>query len=121
MATKQKTGFDKYFDERMKAPAFATEYQKARAEIDATDQLIRALDAARERLGITKTELAHRINAKPALVRRLLTAADGNPTMNTVLKVASALGYHLELVPNPTPVSGRRVVARVQASRRSRG
>ena len=116
MARRTKTGFDQYFYERMKDPTFAAEYTKARAEIDAIDGLIRALDRARELSGLTKAELARRIDAKPEIVRRLLTDAGGNPTMSTVLKIASALGCHLELVPN----SGRRVVQRSAAARSRR-
>ena len=117
MARRTKTGFDRYFDERMKEPVFAAEYAKARAEIDAVDTLIRALDQARERSGMTKAGLARRIRAKPEIVRRLLTDAGGNPTMTTVLKVASALGCHLELVPN---ASGRLVMPRPAAARSRR-
>ncbi len=116
MAGRTKTGFDRYFDDRMKDPTFAAEYTQARVEIDAIDGLIRALDQARERSSLTKADLARRIHSKPEIVRRLLTDAGGNPTMSTVLKVASALGCHLELVPN----SGRRVVQRSAAARTRR-
>ena len=57
-------------------------------------------DQARERSGLTKADVARRIDAKPEIVRRLLTEAGSNPTMTTVLKVAAAVGCHLELVPN---------------------
>ena len=100
MAAQTKTGFDRYFDDRMKDPAFAAEYGQARAEIDAVDTLIRALDEARQRSGLTKAGLARRIDAKPEIVRRLLTEAGSNPTMTTVLKLASAVDCHLELVPH---------------------
>lgn len=100
MSSKPRTAFDRYFERRMKDPTFAAGYRRERAEIDATDKLIRALDAARERAGLTKADLARRIQAKPEIVRRLLTMEDGNPTMATVLKLASALGCHLELVPD---------------------
>lgn len=100
MAPRSKTGFDRYFDERMKAPAFAAEYGQSRTEVDAVDVLIRGLDQARERSGLTKADLARRIDAKPEIVRRLLTEAGSNPTMTTVLKVAAAVGCHLELVLN---------------------
>jgi DNA-binding phage protein len=116
MARSTKTGFDRYFDKRMKDPTFAAEYTQARAEIDAIDGLIRALDQARQLSGLTKADLARRIHSKPEIVRRLLTDAGGNPTMSTVLKVASALGYHLELVPN----SSRRAVHRSAAARARR-
>lgn len=116
MAQRSKTGFDRYFDERTKDPTFAAEYTQARAEIDAIDTLIRALDRARQQSGLTKADVARRIRAKPEIVRRLLTDAGGNPTMSTVIQVASALGCHLELVPN----AGRRVVQRSAAARASR-
>lgn len=96
-----KTGFDKFFDEQMAKPSFAKDYKQARAEIDAIDQIVRALDNAREQLGLTKADLARAISAKPEIVRRLFTAEAPNPTLSTVVKVAIALGYKLELVPAP--------------------
>jgi DNA-binding phage protein len=116
-----KTGFDRYLDKRMKDPGFASEYEKARAEIDATDVLIRALEAAREDAGVTKADLARKTGSSPVIIRRLLTADDGNPTMATVLTVAQALGYHLELVPNHPPTPGHRRLKRRVAARQSRG
>ena len=95
-----KTGFDMFLDEKLRDPAFRADYEDARAEIDATDAVIRALEAARTRRGLSKAELARRMDVTPEIVRRLLTDEGGNPTMATVLKVATTLGYHLELVPN---------------------
>jgi DNA-binding phage protein len=115
MAARTRTGFDRYFDDRKKDPTFAAEYGQARAEIDAVDTLIRALDQARERSGLSKAALARRIDAKPEIVRRLLTDAGGNPTMTTVLKLLSALDCRLELVPN----TGRRKVRRAATASRS--
>jgi DNA-binding phage protein len=123
MPPRPKTAFDRYFDEQMKDPAFAAEYRAGRAEIDAIDKLIRALDAARLISGLSKAELARKIGAQPEMVRRLLTAPRGNPTMDTVLKVATALGFHLELVPNRGGAGGRRAAPRRHAARhvRARG
>jgi len=101
--SRKKTAFDKYFDNRMKDPAFASAYAEARAVIDSTDSLIRALDDARLLVGVSKAELARQIAARPEIVRRLFTATDSNPTLATVLKLAEALGFHLELVPNRSP------------------
>ncbi len=117
MAARRKTGFDRYVDTRMKDSRFAAEYRNARAEIDATDALIRALEQAREASGLSKAELARRIDVKPAMVRRLLTAPRGNPTVATVLKVTSALGYHLELAPGSSR-RRRREAPRVAVGRR---
>jgi ribosome-binding protein aMBF1 (putative translation factor) len=93
----RKTGFDKFFDKQMRKPSLARGYKKARAEIDAVDQLVRALDAARIKTGMSKAELARVISAKPEIIRRLFTSK-ANPTLETVTKIAEALGYRLELV-----------------------
>jgi DNA-binding phage protein len=107
----------KFLDEKLRDSGFREEYEVARAEIVATDALIRALEGARAARGISKAELARRITVKPEIVRRLLTDAGGNPTVSTVLKVATALDYHLELVQN----RGRRAARVPEATRQARG
>jgi ribosome-binding protein aMBF1 (putative translation factor) len=77
-----------------------------RSTIDATDQLVRAMDAARVELGMSKAELARRIGAKPEIVRRLFTARTANPTLNTVAQIADVLGLRLDLVPASAKRSG---------------
>ena len=111
----KKTGFDRFLDKKMGSPVFRQDYEAARAEIDATDALSRALDGARSRGSLSKAELARRVNVKPEIVRRLLTDEGGNPTVGTVLKITNALGYHLELVPN----AGRRATRQPEAARRT--
>jgi transcriptional regulator with XRE-family HTH domain len=112
-----RTGFDRFLDEKLSDTAFRDEFDVARAEIAATDSLIRALEGARTSRGISKAELARRISAKPEIVRRLLTDVRGNPTITTVFKVAAALDCHLELVPN----SGRRATYATALARQVRG
>jgi DNA-binding phage protein len=115
--SRPKTAFDRFFDEQIETPAFAAEYRAARAEIDAIDKLLRALDAARLIGGLSKADLARKIGSQPEMMRRLLTDPRGNPTMDTVLKVASALGYHLELVPNGGRSGAKRAAPRRHAAR----
>lgn len=101
MSRRPKTGFDRYFDARMKDRAFAEEYIAARREIGTVDGLVRALDEAREQEGLTKAELAKRVGMKAEVVRRLFTTDEPNPTLDTVVKLASALNCSLDLVPRP--------------------
>jgi DNA-binding phage protein len=119
MPRRQKTGFDKFFDEQMKSPSFRKGYIEARAEIDSVDRAIRALDEVRVDLGITKAELARRISAEPAVLRRLFTAEAPNPTLATVVRLADALGYRLELV-RGSEAGGRRAASR-EGARRAAG
>jgi hypothetical protein len=98
-ARRPKTGFDTFFESHMADPEFASAHADARAEIDGVDGVVRALDEARVAVGMSKAELARRIDAKPEVVRRLFTTDDPNPTMATVVKLATVLGLRFELVP----------------------
>ena len=98
MAHVQRTAFDRYRDQKLNDLEFKQDYLDAKAEIDAIDQLIRALDAARDESNLSKAELARRIGVSPEIVRRLLTSDSPNPTISTIIKVALALGMKLELV-----------------------
>ena len=94
-----KTGFDRYFEKRMKDPAFAKDYATSRAEIDSVDDLMRALEGARVRSGLTKAEVARRTGTSPEVIRRLFTTASPNPTISTVVSLARSMGFAVALVP----------------------
>ena len=111
-----KTGFDKFLDQKLRDSAFREEFEVARAEIAATDALIRALEGARAVRGITKAEIARRIAVKPEIVRRLLTDAGGNPTVGTVLKVAP----RSTTTSSSCRTAGRRAAAVPEAARQTR-
>lgn len=99
----RKTGFDRYVDKRMGEPAFAEAYAHARARIDAIDEVVRSLDAAREELGISKAELARRIGVRPESMRRLFSAPSPNPTLDTVVALAQALRLRVRVEPEHRP------------------
>jgi len=115
MARAAKTGFDRYLGERMKDAEFAAAYTEARSEIGSVDQLMRALDQAREEGGLSKADLARKMETQPEVVRRLLTTDEPNPTLGTVIKMARSMGYSLALVRSkparkrhPAPATKRR-------------
>jgi DNA-binding phage protein len=103
-----KTGFDKYVQGRMKTPDFASAYTDARAEIDEIDRLMRQIDDARGCASLSKADLARRASTPPESVRRLLTAKKSNPTLQTVVRLASAVGLRVELRPVRAPSRRRR-------------
>jgi DNA-binding phage protein len=96
-----RTRFDLGLEEQLKNPEFAREFHAARAEIavvdKATNAFLRALDRVRIKRGLTKAELARRIGAEPAVMRRLVSAEGQNPTLTTLSKVAAALRMEMEL------------------------
>jgi DNA-binding phage protein len=95
----RRTGFDRYFDARMKDRKFAAAYAEARAEIDSVDALMQAVEAARAKAGLTKAELARRTGTRPEAMRRLFTTDTPNPTVATVMNILRSMGYSLALVP----------------------
>lgn len=116
MDRRPKTTFDKYLATQLRDADFRRAYQSARLEIDSVDAFVRALDARREQAGITKADLAKRVGMSPAVVRRLFTASDPNPTLDTVVRLAVALDCNLGLQPR---AAGRR--ARKPSAREVRG
>ena len=93
----ERTGAERYFDGRMADPEFRDAYLEARSRIDAIDAVIRAFEARRTQLGLSKAELARRAGMKPESVRRLLSAERPNPRLSTLVALATPLG--LDLVP----------------------
>ena len=108
---KPKTGFDKYVQARMRDRDFASAYKEARAEVDAVDSLMRQLDEARRRARLSKADLARRVSAPQESVRRLLTAKRTNPTLQTVVRLAQAVGLRVEFTRAPGPRPRRGVSA----------
>lgn len=94
------TGRIAEFHERsMQNPEYAREYAIEAVRMRAIDDLVNALDEAREQAGVTKADLARAIDADPSVVRRLLTSSQRNPSLGTVAEIAAALGLKVSLVP----------------------
>lgn len=96
---KTPTGAERYLARRLKDPEYRQAYEEARERIDQIDSVIRALDARREELDLTKAELARRAGVKPEAIRRLFSAEKPNPTLTTLVALADALD--LEILPTP--------------------
>jgi transcriptional regulator with XRE-family HTH domain len=118
-STRTKTGVERFFDEQMKLPSFAESYTDARAAVDAIDSVVRALDAARQKCGLTKAELAGAIDARPEVVRRLFTTKTPNPTLSTIIRLAAAVGYRVELVRDARPKKARRPLTKQRGGQES--
>lgn len=61
--------------------------------------LLRALDEARRRAGLSKTDLAHLVHTQPASVRRLFSGNGHNPQISTIAALAEVLGHEIQIVP----------------------
>lgn len=101
---------------RMEDPEYLAAYEQAAREIAQTDAVIRALDALRIELGISKAELARRANRNASSVRRLFTASQMRPELPLIAALANALGAELRVVPRSP--QARRAVAELRRQRR---
>jgi len=80
-------------------PEYARAHLLEWVRITTVDKIVNQLEDQRENLGLSKADLARMIHRDPAAIRRLLSDATGNPTIETVSSVAAAVGFRLELVP----------------------
>ena len=83
----------------LRDPEYAREFAAESARISALDALVNALEQARAAEGLTKADLARATGITGSAVRRLLTAANPNPTLGTVVEIAAALGLKLTVEP----------------------
>jgi transcriptional regulator with XRE-family HTH domain len=101
MTTAKHSQFWDDLAEDLKDPEFLREYVRESMRIATMDQLVNALDDAREAAGITKADLARAINAEPAVIRRFFSAEHTNPTLGRLTEVAAVLGMRVTLEPLP--------------------
>jgi DNA-binding phage protein len=97
--TSPRTAAERYLAERLRDPEYRASYESVRDRIGRIDAMMRAFDARREELALTKAELARRAGIKPEAVRRLFSSERQNPTLITVLALADAL--ELDVIPVP--------------------
>jgi len=94
------TGFWADLQERLTGdPEFARQYVLEWVKVSTVDRIVNELDARRQDLGLSKSDLAKAVRRDPAAIRRLLSDSTGNPTLETVSSVAAAVGLRVALVP----------------------
>src|SRR6266446_2549201 len=92
------TGAERYFETRAaSSPEYPEALDAARSRIAAVDGMVRALDERRKVLGLSKAELARQAGMRPEVVRRLLGAGRANPTLATVISLASAMSLDVRI------------------------
>lgn len=82
---------EEHIAEQMKDP----EFKKAWHDLDPEFELLESMIKAREKMGITQTELAKRMGVKQPALSRLERGAISKATIETLKKIANALGARL--------------------------
>lgn len=91
------TGSQGYFARRHEDSGYAEQVRRERERIEAIDRIVRTLDQARQEQGLSKAELARRTGRRAEFLRRLFTAEQPNPTLETVVEIAAELDLDVVL------------------------
>lgn len=82
-----------YIADQMENP----EFKKAWEDLDPEFQVLKAMIKAREKSGLSQTELARRVGTKQSVISRLERGGFSKATLETIRKVAEALDMRLEI------------------------
>jgi len=85
--------FDLWLKRKLKDPRFKRAYR--RYELPA--RLAAQVSTLRKKRGMTQAEMARRIHSAQEVISRLENAARPNVTIQTLEKIAKALGKHLDI------------------------
>jgi DNA-binding phage protein len=107
--------------ERMRDEEYRAAYEQAAGAIAQSDHIIRMLDEVRADLGISKAELARRIDRNASSIRRLFTAHQAKPELPLIAEIADALGLRLALARSFTGRCNVYVAYNVGRRQRQRG
>jgi transcriptional regulator with XRE-family HTH domain len=99
----------------LRNPQIAAGYREMEAEM----ALLHVLDEARKSLHITQEELAQRMGKQRAVIARLLSSPEANPTIATLTEILQALGLKAEITlrpaaPDESPIEVKLALAEVK-------
>jgi transcriptional regulator with XRE-family HTH domain len=85
----------------LETPARRARYERTKRQIITTRRILQAIDAERQRRGMTKAALAQEIGMTPSVVRRMFSSEASNPGLVTVIAMLDALdlGVHIQRAP----------------------
>jgi len=96
----KKTNFDRYLDEQLKDPEFASRYEAAGEAWDVALQLA----ALRQKAGLSQKELARRLNTSQQQISRLESPGYEGHSLANLRRVANALNARVRVTFETTPL-----------------
>ncbi len=109
----KKTNFDRYVDEQLKDPEFATRFERADEAWDIALQIA----ALREQAGLSQKDLARSLQTSQQQISRLESPSYEGHSLTTLRRIASVLHARLRVVFEPLDATGR--VHKSPANRRN--
>jgi ribosome-binding protein aMBF1 (putative translation factor) len=89
--------FEQFLDRKLQDPEFKAGFERKLAKVKSIAEVINVIETVREEEGLAKAELARRMDRKPSAISRLLSGSGANPTLDTLVDLADALGLELDI------------------------
>jgi DNA-binding phage protein len=96
--------FDDFLSGKLSDPSFKAGFERKLAKVKSIAEVMHVIESVREQKNITKAEVARRMDRKPEAVSRLLRGEGANPTLDTLVELADAIGLELDVHIKPQPV-----------------
>ena len=103
----KKTNFDAYLNEQLKDPEFAARFQKAGEAWDVALQIA----ALRRKAGLSQKAMARKLGTSQQQISRLESPAYEGHSLNTLRRVAGALGAEVHINFTQAAASGHALAA----------
>lgn len=89
--------FEEFLDEQLADPDFRAGFERKLAKVKSMAAVLRVIEDVREQENVAKAEVARRMERHPSAVSRLLSGEGPNPTLDTLVDLADALGLELDV------------------------
>jgi DNA-binding phage protein len=95
--------FEDFLGGKLSDPAFKAGFERKLAKVKSIAEVMHVIESVRAQKSIAKAEVARRMDRKPEAVSRLLRGEGANPTLDTLVELADAIGLELDVRIKPQP------------------
>ncbi len=89
--------FEEFLGGKLADPAFKASFERKLAKVKSITEVLHVIESVRAQQSIPKAEVARRMDRKPEAVSRLLRGQGANPTLDTLVELADAIGLELDI------------------------
>lgn len=94
--SRERTGAERYFAERMHDPEYRHHFEDARRRTGQFDLIIRQIEQRRIEMGWSYEDLAVRVEMDPEEIQLIYSLEEPDPPFSTVVVLADAVGLELK-------------------------
>jgi DNA-binding phage protein len=95
--------FEDFLGEELADPQRKAAFERKLAKVKSMAEVLHVIESVREEKRLSKAEVARRMDRKPESVSRLLRGEGANPTLETLVELADAIGLELDIRIKPQP------------------